>query len=58
MLHPLRHRIGKPFEVWCLNLFENSLENSIVPLDSIESVLLTAVFKVEDEEVLVTVLLV
>ena len=53
-------RIGKPYEVWCFDVCEESSENSIVPLSNniIVSVLLTATHKIDEESVLVTVPLV
>ena len=52
------NRIGKPYEVWCFDVYEELSENSIVPLSSIASVLLTATHKLDEESVLVTVPLV
>ncbi len=55
LLHPRWfNRIGKPYEVWCLDIYEDFPENSIVPLSSVVSVLLTSVHKLDEESVLVT----
>ena len=50
--------IGKPYEVWCSSLYENSPENGIVPIENIVSLMLTAQQTFEEENVLVTVPLV
>ena len=55
MRHPLHSLIGKPFEIWCLSLFENCTLNSVIPLNNIVSLLMSAEQIFEDENVLVTV---
>ena len=56
MHHPLHNSIGKPYEVWCFSLYENS--NCIVPSENIVSQMLTAQQVFEEENVLVTIPLV
>ena len=56
MSHPQCHALGKPCEVWCLNLFDcDSALPEIIPIDCISSFLLTITTKVNDENVLLTV---
>ena len=55
MRHPLHSLIGKPFEIWCLSLFENCTINSVIPLNNIVSLLMSAEQIFEDENVLVTI---
>ena len=50
--------IGKPYGIWYFDEYEDSQENSIVPLSSIVSVMMTANYKIEEESVIVTVPLV
>ena len=55
MCHPLRNHFGKPYQVWCNSLFESSLENFLLPLENIHSLLLATRCDLEDERVLVTI---
>ena len=59
MTHPDRNALGKPFEVWCFNLFDsNPSLPEIIPLDNISSFLLTTSTVLHHENVLLTVPLV
>ena len=59
MIHPDRNALGKPFEVWCWNLFDsNPSLPKIIPLDSIRSFLLTTSTVLHHETLLLTVPLV
>ena len=41
MPHPLKLKLGKPYEVWCSSLFESTTDNCILPLENIHSLLLS-----------------
>lgn len=59
MSHTNRHIFGKPYEVWCANLFESASSfPEIIPLEYIHSFLLSTTSKVQEENVLITVQLV
>lgn len=51
--HPLQHSIGKPYQIWCHSLFENSTTNCLVPLENVTSILICAKYVFESESVLV-----
>ncbi len=53
--HPERFAIGKPVEVWCLDLFEATNRNGFIPVENISSQLFTCETKVNGECVLVTI---
>ena len=36
-VHPQRHIMGKPAEIWCDNLYEDKSENKIAPVENITS---------------------
>lgn len=56
MTHPQCHALGKPCEVWCLNPFDcDPALPEIIPIDCINSSLLTTSTKVNDDYVLLTV---
>ena len=55
MHHPFRHRIGKPYEIWCSSSFETSDRNFILPMCNYVTLLLTAQQTIENENVLVTI---
>ena len=53
MTHPDHNALGKPFEVWCLNLFDsNSSLPEIIPLECVCSLLLTKTTVLHRENVL------
>lgn len=54
-LHPQRHAMGKPVEVYCNNLFEPMIENHILSVQHIASRLAVAYDSVGDEEVLIII---
>ncbi len=41
-LHPARHAIGKPFQIWCTSVYESDSRNFITPVENIVSLLLTS----------------
>ena len=53
--HPSSSYFGKPYPVWCRSLYECSVDNLLIPIENISSVLLTAECLVEEENVLVVV---
>ena len=53
--HPSSSYFGKPYHVWCRSLYECSVDNLLIPIENISSVLLTAECLVEEENVLVVV---
>ena len=55
LCHPLRHIIGKPFQIWCNSVHECSPRNFIIPLENISSIALTANYVVQNESILVTI---
>lgn len=55
--HPHQHLMGKPVELWCLNVFESSF-NSFVPVSSIYGRTIVATESINDENVLVVIPLV
>ena len=55
MHHPLRHHIGKPYEIWCTSAFETCNKNFILPLDNFSCVLLTGCQVYLNQTVLITV---
>ena len=55
MCHPFQYRIGKPYEIWCLEAFETCNKNFILPVHYISTVLLTASQVIDNQNVLVTV---
>ena len=52
--HPRQHLMGKPVEVWCLNVYESSF-NSFVPVSSIHGRTIVATESINDENVLVVI---
>ena len=42
LCHPLRHSIGKPYQIWCNSLYEPCIQNFLLPLENISSLLITA----------------
>ena len=42
-IHPQRHSMGKPVELWCTDLFQHDMNNHFLPIENIESLLMTAV---------------
>ena len=58
MTHQLKDCIGKPYEIWCDDVYETCDKNTFVPVTSILTTLLTAQHVIEDVNVLVTVPLV
>ena len=56
MTHPDRNALGKPFKVWCLNLFDsNPSLPEIIPLECVCSFLLTTTTVLHHENVLLSV---
>ena len=47
--HPERHRIGRPHEIWCRNLFEMEGPSTFIPVQRIHSHFV-AVYDVIDRE--------
>ena len=58
MHHPKQHAYGKPIEVWCRSLFEPSINNTFVPVETICSRVIIAEDMLDDELVLITIPLV
>ena len=56
--HPDINYFGKPYQLWCKSLYECSLKNFAIPIENICSVLLTAEYVHEEENVLLVVLLI
>lgn len=54
-LHPNRHVMGKPVEVWCNDLFEPGTLNCFVPVQHIKSRVIIAVDNLCNENVLVVI---
>lgn len=54
-IHPSKDSIGKPVQVWCHNLFENSIDNCFIPIENIQSRVIIAVDTLEEEQVLFVV---
>ena len=55
--HLLQHTLGKPYEIWCKELYECSLDNFVVPLENISCLLLTAMYTFEESVLIVVPLL-
>ena len=53
--HPNYDYFGKPYQVWCATLYEGLLNNFLLPVENIISVLLSAEVIVEEENVLLIV---
>ena len=53
--HPERFCIGKPVELWSLDLFETASKNRFIPVERLSSPLLTSESKVNNEHLLVTI---
>ena len=53
--HPNYDYFGKPYQVWCATLYEKSLNNFLLPVENIISVLLSAEVVVKEENVLLIV---
>ena len=51
----LKDRVGKPCEMYCNSLFENSPESFLIPVVNISCILLTSIIKLEQENVLLTI---
>ena len=54
-IHPNRHCMGKPVEVWCPNLFESSSDNNFLPVENMKSQLITSETTVSGELVPVVI---
>lgn len=53
--HPEVNYFGKPYQVWCKSLYENSLFNFAIPIENISCALLIADSVVQEENVLLVV---
>ena len=53
--HPNYDYFGIPYQVWCATLYEGSLNNFLLPVENIISVLLSAEVVVKEENVLLIV---
>ena len=54
-VHPQRHVIGKPVEVWCKDLYEPTCTNLFLPVQNVSSLVITAHDTVEYEDVLIVI---
>jgi len=54
-LHPNKHFVGKPIEIWCPDLYEAYDGNDFVPVENMKCPLLTSETYVNHERVLVTI---
>lgn len=54
-IHPHRHLMGKPVELWCKNSFENYNTNQFLPLENIISRVIAATHRMNQEETLVII---
>ena len=55
MVHPERHLIGKPVEVWCKELYEPLSINTIIPVSAITNQVIISVDYVSEEQVLIVI---
>ena len=55
MHHPLQHRLGRPYELWCVSAYEVCNKNMFIPLSHFLTLLLTAEQFIDGQHVLITV---
>ena len=56
--HPVRHVLGKPYELWCKSLYDMSGNNFVTPIENRKCLLLTGDYVYEEETLILSVPLV
>ena len=55
MEHPMKSSIGKPVEIWCKELYEPAVANTIVPVSTFSSHVIISTDIISNDHVLITI---